>query len=52
MVYYDLGQEELAEKMFKLAKEGPFESAGYDQKETKIRILISLSSIFLNRAIQ
>lgn len=52
MVYYDLGHVDLARRLLEKAKQGPLEGAGYDQKQTKIRILISLASIFLDKAIR
>lgn len=51
MVYYDLGFVEESQKVFQAAKDGPFESAGFEDKQTKIRVLISLASIILTQAI-
>ena len=52
MIYYDLGLIEESQKMFQAAKEGPLESAGFEDKQTKIRVLISLASLYLGQAIR
>lgn len=52
MVYYDLKMHEESEKMFQETVNGPLGASGVDQKQIKIKILISLASFFLSRAIK